>query len=398
MSHLRIASFFLILGSALAQDTWKTWLDEGIRAFKNGRYVEAAAAFQKSVDLNPSALEPRLYLATAWMSQYIPGATSPENLQAARFAERTFVATLELDPRNVVALKSLGSLKYLESQGAQDLEEKSKLLDEARGWYLKVVEADPGWKEAHYSLGVIAWAIWYPDWNAARVKLGMRPETPGPFDNAVVRADLRSRYEATVLDGIDHLNKALALDPQYDDAMAYKNLLLREYADLCDSKPEYEKLKAEADALVQRALDTRREKAGQGGNRLVVQRSEEWPAVAEVAAIATYSAETGAEQASAPGRITVGGNVMKSKLISQPPPAYPADAKEAGIEGDVLLTAIIATDGSVVQLDVKSGHPMLASAALEAVRQWKYKPTLLNGEPVEVVTSVHVNFTLAKPK
>ncbi len=396
MSHLRIVVFFLILGSALGQDTWNAWLQEGVNAFKGGRYRDAAAAFQKSVDLNPSAVEPRLYLATAWMNQYIPGADSPGNLESASNAERGFLAVLDLDAKNVTALESLASLKYLEAQGTQTDADKSKRLDETRVWYLKVLEVDPRKKEAHYSLGVIAWATWYPDWNAARVKLGMRPETPGPFADAAVRAGLRDRYEATVLDGIDHLNTALAIDLQYDDAMAYKNLLLREYADLCDSKPEYEKLRAEADDLVQRALDTRKAKAERGG------QPSGSPTVRVVPGGGgdrlSPPVKLATEQGSAPGRITVGGSVMQSMLISQPPPVYPADAKEAGIEGDVLLMATIARDGSVMQLDVKSGHPILASAAVEAVRQWKYKPTLLNGEPVEVITSVHVNYTLAKPK
>jgi TonB family protein len=390
VSHLRLIAFFLILGSALAQDTWNDWLNEGVRSFKSGRYVEATAAFQKSVDLNPSAVEPRLYLASAWMNQYIPGATSPENLQVASNAERGFLAVLDLDPRNVTALESLASLKYLESQGAQVLEDKLKHLDEARGWYLKVVEADPGKKEAHYSLGVIDWATWYPAWNAARVKLGMRPDQPGPIADPAVRAELRGRYEATMLDGIDHLNKALAIDPQYDDAMAYKNLLLREYADLCNSKPEYEKLKAEADALVQKALDTRREKAEQSARTGTIETTGP--------GIAAPPPEPPTESRSAPKRITVGGGVMESMLTSRTPPKYPEDAKQARIEGDVLLTAIIAKDGSVQQLDVKSGHPLLASAAIEAVMQWKYQPTLLNGQPVEVVTSIHINFVLDKSK
>ena len=390
MSHLRLTAFFLILGSALAQDTWNDWLNEGVRAFKSGHYGEAAAAFQRSVDLNPSAVEPRLYLAYAWMNQYIPGARSPENLQFASNAERGFLAVLDLDPRNITALESLASLKYLESQGTQVLEDKLKPLDEARGWYLKVVEADPGKKEAHYSLGVIDWAIWYPPWNAARTKLGMRPETPGPMADPAVRAELRSHYEATVLDGIDHLNKALAIDPQYDDAMAYKNLLLREYADLCNSKPEYEKLKAEADALVQKALDTRREKAEQSARTGTIETTGP--------GIAAPPPEPPTESRSTPKRITVGGGVMESMLTSRTPPKYPEDAKQARIEGDVLLTAIIARDGSVQQLDVKSGHPLLASAAVEAVMQWKYQPTLLNGQPVEVVTSININFVLDKSK
>jgi TonB family protein len=386
-----LAAFFLILGSALAQDTWNDWLNEGVRAFKSGHYGEAAAAFQRSVDLNPSAVEPRLYLASAWMNQYIPGASSPENLQAASNAERALLAALDLDSRKLTALESLASLKYLESQDVQSEADKSKLLDEARGWYLKVVEAAPGKKEAHYSLGVIAWASWYPEWNAARVKLGMRPETPGPFVDATVRATLRSRYEATVLDGIDHLNTALALDPKYDDAMAYKNLLLREYADLADSKPGYEEMQTEANALVQKALDTRREKAEQ--NSTIVTGETLCHAVAGVP-----PPESAAEQASPPGRITVGGGVMESKLIFQATAEYPLEAKQARIEGDVLLTATIAKDGKVMQLDVKSGHPLLACAAVEAVRRWQYRPTLLNGQPVEVVTSIHINFVLDKSK
>jgi TonB family protein len=394
VSHLRLTAFFLILGSALAQDTWNAWLQEGVNAFKGGRYRDAVAAFQKSVDLNPSAVTPRLYLATAWMNQYIPGATSPENLQAASNAEREFLATLDLEPRNVAALESLASFKYLESQGAQVLEDKLKLLDDARGWYLKLIEADPGRKEAHYSLGVIAWASWYPEWNAARVKLGMRPDQPGPFEDAAVRADLRSRHGAMLRDGFHHLIEALAIDPQYDDAMAYVNLLLREYADLSDSKAEYRTMTADADAWVQRALDTRREKAEQNTSPAAVGTTGSETAGSRVTA---PPPEPATEQASPPKRITVGGMVMESKLVSRTPPKYPTDAKEARIEGDVLLTAIIAKDGSVMQLDVKSGHPLLAAAALEAVRQWKYQPTLLNGQPVEVVTSIHFNFTLDKP-
>ena len=64
----------------------------------------------------------------------------------------------------------------------------------------------------------------------------------------------------------------------------------------------------------------------------------------------------------------------------------------------MLLTAIIAKDGSVQQLDLKSGHPLLAQAAIEAVRQWRYRPTLLNGQPVEVVTTIHFNFALDNSK
>jgi len=95
-------------------------------------------------------------------------------------------------------------------------------------------------------------------------------------------------------------------------------------------------------------------------------------------------------------RIRVGGNVVQANLIRGPKPAYPPLAKQARIQGVVKLNAIIGKDGTIQNLVAASGHPLLVPAALEAVKQWLYKPTLLNGEPVEVVTVIDVNFTLSQ--
>ena len=97
-----------------------------------------------------------------------------------------------------------------------------------------------------------------------------------------------------------------------------------------------------------------------------------------------------------PNRIRVGGNVQQAKLLAHVVPVYPPEAKAQGIEGPVRLQAILDKDGKVANLVVLSGDPMLATAALDAVRQWQYSTTLLNGDPVEVVTQIDVNFTLAK--
>ncbi len=94
-------------------------------------------------------------------------------------------------------------------------------------------------------------------------------------------------------------------------------------------------------------------------------------------------------------RIRVGGQVQNARLISQIKPVYPPLARQARIAGTVRLHAIIAKDGSVQRLEVLGGHPLLVQAALDAVRQWRYQPTLLNGEPVEVETTVDVVFTLS---
>ena len=97
-----------------------------------------------------------------------------------------------------------------------------------------------------------------------------------------------------------------------------------------------------------------------------------------------------------PQRIRVGGNVQQAKLVRQPRPVYPPLARQARIQGTVRLTAVIAKDGTIQELQVVNGHPLLVPAALEAVKQWVYQPTLLNGEPVEVITQIDVNFTLSQ--
>jgi protein TonB len=96
-----------------------------------------------------------------------------------------------------------------------------------------------------------------------------------------------------------------------------------------------------------------------------------------------------------PQRVRVSSGVSSGLLIRKVSPTYPPLARQARIQGTVILQAQISKDGSIQNLQLISGHPMLAPAAIEAVKQWKYKPYLLNGEPVEVETQVQVNFTLA---
>ena len=96
-----------------------------------------------------------------------------------------------------------------------------------------------------------------------------------------------------------------------------------------------------------------------------------------------------------PKRVRIGGQVQNALLINKVQPIYPALAKQARIQGTVRLQAIIAKNGGVIELQVLSGHPLLVQSALDAVRQWRYRPTLLNGEPVEVVTTIDVVFTLS---
>jgi TonB family protein len=116
--------------------------------------------------------------------------------------------------------------------------------------------------------------------------------------------------------------------------------------------------------------------------------------------VATAGATSGAAMttpASAmPQRIRVGGQVQASNLIKKVVPLYPPLAKQAGISGTVRFTVVIGKDGSVLSLQLVDGHPLLAQSAQDAVQQWQYRPTLLNGSPVEIITQVDVNFTLTQ--
>ncbi len=97
-----------------------------------------------------------------------------------------------------------------------------------------------------------------------------------------------------------------------------------------------------------------------------------------------------------PKRITVGGNVQAAHLVNRVQPIYPPLARQTRISGTVKLHAIIGKNGAVEQLQVVSGHPLLVQSALDAVKQWRYQPTLLNGDPVEVDTEIDVIFSLAQ--
>lgn len=241
-------------------------LNKGVASFKSAKYQDAVDHFKEAVKLDPNYPTARLYLATAYMNQYIPGAESTENTQMAQAAEDNFKAVLEQDANNSLALASLASLKYSQAQGVSELEQKLKRLDEAREWYQKLVVADPNNKEAHYSLGVIAWAKWYPALMSERAKLGMKPEEPGPLKDKKAREELRAKYGQLIEDGIKSLQKALDIDKEYDDAMAYMNLLIRERADLADTQEEYKKQVEIADDWVSKALEAKKIKASRSAS------------------------------------------------------------------------------------------------------------------------------------
>jgi tetratricopeptide (TPR) repeat protein len=225
-------------------------LNKGVQAYKNAKYPEAIAFFQKAVELDPTFKTTHLYLATAFMTQYIPGAESPENKRLAENAYNEFQEVLKLDPKDELATASIASLYF-----------NQKKLEEAKEWNKKLIALNPQNKDAYYTLGVIAWTQWLAPDREARLSMGMKPEDPGPLKKKEVREELKAKYRPMLDEGVANMQKALDIDKEYDEAMAYMNLLIRYRADLADTQDEYKRDIDIADSYIQKALATKKIKA-----------------------------------------------------------------------------------------------------------------------------------------
>src|SRR5258706_14367600 len=222
-------------------------LNKGVQAYKSAKYPEAVSLFQKAVELSPNETMPHLYLATAYMSQYIPGAESPENVRMAENAYNEFQNVLKLNPKDELATASIASLYF-----------NQKKLDDAKEWNKKLIAINPQNKDAYYTLGVIAWTQWLIPDREARNKMNMKPEDPGPLKDKKLRDELKAKYRPQLDEGVANMQKALDIDKEYDEAMAYMNLLIRYRADLDESTNEYKKDVDDADNWVQKALATKK--------------------------------------------------------------------------------------------------------------------------------------------
>lgn len=244
---LAATSLLLAVGAGCTQLKARDRVNKGVHAFKAAKYAEAVEHFQAATELDPTFDRARLYLATAYYQQYIPGAESAENLEMASKAKAEYNKVLEKDPKDALALASVASLYF-----------HQKKWDEAEQWNKRLIEADPKNKEGCYTLGVIAWTRSFSKRLEARAKLSMKPEDPGPIKDAKVREALRAELLPVLDSGLEQLNKAVVIDPEYDDAMVYLNLLHRERADLQNDVAEYKKDFAAAETWVEKAMEIKK--------------------------------------------------------------------------------------------------------------------------------------------
>jgi tetratricopeptide (TPR) repeat protein len=255
---LAIAAAVLSTGCSKLQS--RDEMNRGIQSYKSTHYLDAAEHFKKAIALDPQNQNAQLYLATSYMTQWIPGAESTENTRMYDAAEAEFQKVLEKDPKNATALASMAFLTFSSASNGTP-EQKEKFLEEAKKWNERRIEVDPKDHEAYYSLGVIAWTEARGPIVTERIKAGMKSEDPGPIKDKKVRAELQEKYGKTVDDGIKSLQTALTLDSEYEDALSYENLLYREKADLEDTPDAAKADIAKAEELSNKALDIKKLKA-----------------------------------------------------------------------------------------------------------------------------------------
>ncbi len=256
---LMLAAVALALLTAVGCDKLRArdQLNKGVESYKNSHYEQAIDHFQQAVRLDPSLINARMYLATAFVSQYIPGVDSPDNLATAQQAIDQYTKVIDANPSREQKVNSAKGIAYLY------LNEKK--WDDAKKYYRMASELDPNDPEPYYSIGVIDWTACYQPRMEERAKLGMKPEeslNPKNKDQKKACDELKVKNAPSIQEGIDVLGKAIELRPDYDDAMAYMNLMYRERADVeCDDLAARAADQKTADSWVDKTLATKKAKA-----------------------------------------------------------------------------------------------------------------------------------------
>jgi tetratricopeptide (TPR) repeat protein len=262
----RAASFaaFLILvagASGCSKLKARDLLNKGVAAFKAGQYDTAIEDFKEAKDLDPDLMNARLYLATAYASQYIPGAPSDQNMRLGTQAVNEFKEVLEKDANNISAIDGVGSILFQMAGTPYD----PKKFEESKTYHQKHIDIKPNDPEPYYWIGVIDWTLAFRANGEARAAYNKDHINKQVKDTdalpAAVRTDYATKYGPMVDEGIADLQKAIQIRPDYDDAMAYLNLLYRRKADMVESAEERASLQKQADDLIDKVKEIKQKRA-----------------------------------------------------------------------------------------------------------------------------------------
>jgi tetratricopeptide (TPR) repeat protein len=233
-------------------------LNKGVQDYRNAQFQTAIVHFKEAVSLDPTLLDARLYLATAYAQQYVPGGDSPENLNNAQLAIDSFKDVLKMDPNNITAIASIAQINY-----------SMKKFDEAKKYNEERINIEPNNPEPYYWIGVLDWAVCFPRAQKLRVendivqpnKEGELPPIPEKF-----RKELAEQNAPLVEEGLKALNKAIELKPNDVDAMAYLNLMYRQKAEIDEDKETREADLKLADDWVNKNLAARKAGTASGSS------------------------------------------------------------------------------------------------------------------------------------
>jgi tetratricopeptide (TPR) repeat protein len=236
-------------------------LNKGVAAYRDGKFDQSIEDFKQAKDLDPTLTNARLYLATAYATQYIPGAPSEENIRMGEQAIKEFQDVLTADANNISAIDGIGSILY-NMAGTPYTRAR---FEESKTYHMKHIALKPEDPEPYYWIGVIDWTLTYRSnlemrgkWRLAHLTAKtLKDDDPLPPD---VRDDYVKENGQLIDEGIEKLHKALELRPDYDDAMAYLNLLLRRKADEAATLDERASLLKQADELVDKAKEIKQKK------------------------------------------------------------------------------------------------------------------------------------------
>ncbi|HET8925157.1 MAG TPA: tetratricopeptide repeat protein [Candidatus Acidoferrum sp.] len=260
-----LAALFLLVAGVSGCNKLKArdLLNKGVTAFKAGQYDTAIEDFKQAKDLDPGLMNARLYLATAYASQYIPGAPSEQNMRLGTQAVNEFKEVLSVDPNNISAIDGIGSILFQMAGTPYD----PKKFEESKSYHQKHIESRPNDPEPYYWIGVIDWTLAFrangelrADYNKNNIRKQVKDTDPLP---ASVRGEYASKYGQMVDEGIKDLQKAIEVRPDYDDAMAYLNLLYRRKADMVESAEERASLQKQADDLIDKVKEIKQKRAEQ---------------------------------------------------------------------------------------------------------------------------------------
>jgi tetratricopeptide (TPR) repeat protein len=255
--------FVVVAASGCSKLKARDLLNKGVAAFKNGQSDTAIENFKQAKEADPELLNARLYLATAYASLYIPGAPSAENTARGNQAVAEFKEVLDKDPNNLSATDGIGSILF--QMAGQPFDEKK--FEESKTYHQRHIQLKPEDPEPYYWIGVIDWTLAFRGngemrvaYNKDNIKKQVRDTDPLP---PPVRAEYASKYGALIDEGIADLQKAISIKPDYDDAMAYLNLLYRRKADMVESADERNNFLKQADDLVDKVKEIKQRRSEQ---------------------------------------------------------------------------------------------------------------------------------------